>query len=80
MTDDNHHVQLGRRAFLMHGPLVLTAASLSTSALLADDEARRLRVGLVTDLHHADKPSAGTRHYRGTLGKLAESAGLLPVC
>ena len=25
-------------------------------------------------LHHADKPSAGTRHYRETLGKLAEAA------
>ena len=29
---------------------------------------------MVTDLHHADKPPAGTRHYRETLGKLEEAA------
>lgn len=74
MTDDNYEVQLGRRAFLMHGTLVLSAASLSTSTLFANEESHGLRVGLVTDLHHADKPSAGTRHYRETLGKLAEAA------
>jgi predicted phosphodiesterase len=33
-----------------------------------------VRVGLITDLHYADKPPAGTRHYRETLGKLAEAA------
>jgi alkaline phosphatase len=27
-----------------------------------------------TDLHHSDKPPAGTRHYRETLGKLEEAA------
>jgi predicted phosphodiesterase len=32
-----------------------------------------LRIGLVTDLHHADKPANGSRHYRETLGKLAEA-------
>jgi alkaline phosphatase len=74
MTDDNNHVRLGRRAFLKHGTLVLTAASLSTSKLLADDESPRLRVGLMTDLHYADKDPAGTRHYRETLAKLDEAA------
>jgi alkaline phosphatase len=28
----------------------------------------------LTDLHYADKPAAGTRYYRETLGKLAEAA------
>lgn len=28
---------------------------------------------MVTDLHYADKPSAGTRHYRETLAKIAEA-------
>ena len=40
----------------------------------AEDQARKVRVGLVTDLHHADKPTKGTRHYRDTLTKLAEAA------
>jgi alkaline phosphatase len=74
MTNDNNHIHPGRRAFLKHGTLVLTAASLGSSSLLADDETPRLRVGLVTDLHYADKAPAGTRHYRDTLAKLEEAA------
>jgi predicted phosphodiesterase len=74
MTNDNNHIRLGRRAFLKHETLVLTAASLGSSSLLADDETPRLRVGLVTDLHYADKAPAGTRHYRETLAKLEEAA------
>jgi predicted phosphodiesterase len=74
MTDDNTHIGLGRRAFLEHGTLVLTAASLNPSGVLADDAPPRLRVGLVTDLHYADKAPAGTRHYRETLAKLDEAA------
>ena len=38
---------------------------------------RKVRVGLVTDLHYADKPPAGTRHYRETPAKLAEAAAQL---
>ncbi len=74
MTDAQSHTRLGRRAFLKHGTLVLTAASVGSSVLLAEDEAPPLRVGLVTDLHYADKTPAGTRHYRETLAKLEEAA------
>ncbi|MEW4490933.1 metallophosphoesterase [Thalassoglobus sp. JC818] len=68
-----HEVRLGRRAFLKHGTLVLTAASLRSPELIADEKVSALRVGLVTDLHYADKAPAGTRHYRETLGKLEEA-------
>jgi alkaline phosphatase len=34
-----------------------------------------VRVGMVTDLHHAEKDAAGNRFYRETLGKLEEAAG-----
>ncbi len=76
MTNDNAPmVTLGRRAFLQGGTLFLTAAAAGPcSMLLANESQQPLRVGLVTDLHHADKPAAGTRHYRETLGKLAEAA------
>lgn len=74
MNNDNHHISLGRRAFLKQGTLVLTAASISSSELFADDNSHRLRVGLITDLHYADKAPAGTRYYRDTLTKLDESA------
>ncbi|MEZ6086901.1 MAG: metallophosphoesterase [Pirellulaceae bacterium] len=74
MTNDNDYVRLGRRAFLTQGTLVLTTASLCWATPIVDDETPSLRVGLVTDLHYADKASAGTRHYRETLAKLDEAA------
>lgn len=75
MVNDEESLRLGRRAFLQNGTLLLAvAASVDTSSLFAVEDKDRLRVGLITDLHHADKPSAGTRHYRETLGKLAEAA------
>ena len=74
-NNDNPIRQLGRRAFLQHSTLLLTtAATLKPSSLLANDDETPLRIGLVTDLHHADKPSAGSRHYRETLEKLSEAA------
>ncbi len=65
---------IGRRAFLKDATLVLTAASVLPESFSADPSNDALRIGLVTDLHYADKPPAGTRHYRETLGKLKEAA------
>jgi len=65
-----------RRSFLHDGSLLLLGAGLastSVASLLADDSQRRVRIGMVTDLHYADKPPAGTRHYRETLTKIAEA-------
>ena len=71
---------LGRRAFLRNGVLLLAASTLD----FGDDGPRfanevmfaksALRVGLMTDLHYADKAELGTRFYRETPGKLAEAA------
>jgi alkaline phosphatase len=68
-------IRLSRRAAIAHGTLVLSATKLDLQSLIAADGSPPLRVGLVTDLHHADKPPAGTRHYRQTLTKLEEAAG-----
>lgn len=74
-NSDEHCRRLSRRAFLQNGTLLLAAATtVEASPLVAEEDREPLRVGLITDLHHADKPSAGTRHYRETLGKLAEAA------
>ncbi|HTN76008.1 MAG TPA: alkaline phosphatase, partial [Pirellulaceae bacterium] len=65
-----------RRAFLHDGSLLLFSAGLtatSVTQLLAASE-RRVRIGMVTDLHYADKPPAGTRYYRETLAKFDEAA------
>jgi alkaline phosphatase len=72
--------QLGhktRRAFVRNGSLFLLGAGLGSShlsAVFAAEAKRQVRVGMVTDLHYADKPPAGSRHYRETLAKLEESA------
>ncbi|MCA9214494.1 MAG: metallophosphoesterase [Planctomycetales bacterium] len=63
----------GRRAFLKNGTLVLMASSRSVR-LFAGEQVSGVRVGLITDLHYADKPPAGSRHYRETLQKLGEAA------
>lgn len=67
---------LGRRAFLKGGTLVLAGVGLGHRSLIAGEKPAKdgVRVGLITDLHYADKPPAGTRHYRETLTKLAEAA------
>lgn len=65
-----------RRSFFHDGSLLLLSAGLAASqpaALGAEDRQRRVRIGLVTDLHYADKPAAGSRHYRETLTKIAEA-------
>lgn len=73
--NDDEIWQLSRRAFLRNGTLLLAAgAAFDAASLLADERKRVLRVGLVTDLHYADKPPSGSRHYRETLEKLEEAA------
>ncbi|WP_417391129.1 metallophosphoesterase family protein [Gimesia sp.] len=69
----------GRRAFLKNGALLLSGLSLPqvsgiAAAALPADKRGTVRIGLVTDLHYADKPPAGSRHYRETLAKLQEAA------
>ena len=75
----NNSLQLGRRALLRNGALLLTGSALSISnwdTLCADELSREtaVRGAMITDLHFADKPPAGARHYRETPKKLAEAA------
>lgn len=75
MTTHGNPAPRARRVFLHEGALLLaSAACLDAPSLWAGEETERLRIGLVTDLHYADKPPVGTRHYRETPGKLAEAA------
>lgn len=73
MASGFHTTQLGRRAYLRGGTLVLTAATLTARDLFAASPPAGVRVGLMTDLHYADKPPAGSRYYRETLAKFAEA-------
>lgn len=71
---ENNARWLSRRAFVQHGALILGSAAVATSSARAADSSGLLKVGLVTDLHYADKPAAGSRHYRDTPEKLAVAA------
>jgi len=68
---------VGRRAFLKSGTLFLMTGTLAGGRpreLRADSSPKELlKIGLVTDLHYADKPTRGTRHYRESLSKLSEA-------
>ena len=66
-------IKVGRRAFLRGGTLILAAGSISIHVLGSESISKPVRFGLMTDLHYADKPTAGSRHYRETLGKLEEA-------
>lgn len=86
MNSDPRIPVLSRRTFLRGGNLLIAAPFLSataTSKLFAkawheqdaqDEDRVTLRLGLITDLHYADKPPAGTRYYRETLAKLDDAA------
>ncbi len=67
---------IDRRRFLGSAARLVAAGATfapSASALGAfldkKDPKPLLRVGLLTDLHYADKPASGTRHYRDSLEK-----------
>ncbi len=64
---------ISRRAFVQNSMLVMLSAAAGSQLACAAEQPRRVRIGLVTDLHHADKPENGSRHYRDTLGKLTEA-------
>ncbi len=74
----NSGLQLPRREFLKAGLLSVSLTASAPNALatldrLTDSSEKVLKVALLTDLHYADKPAAGTRHYRDTLSKLNEA-------
>lgn len=63
-----------RRGFFVNGVLMLAAPLVSRVARANVGSSETIRVGLITDLHYADKPAAGSRHYRETLAKLDEAS------
>ncbi len=65
-----------RRAFFQNSTLCL--AGLGGSLLAAESDAKPLlKVGLMTDLHYADKESTKTRFYREALDKLDEAVEIM---
>lgn len=75
MTDSFFTRSFHRRTILKQGTLFLLAGAVnSVDPILGADTSDNLKVGLVTDMHYADKPTRGSRHYRETLDKLEAAA------
>lgn len=69
--------RFSRRAFLRNGALCLAGLH-ARSLLAASPEAKpACRIGLITDLHYADKLPTKSRFYRETYGKLEEAVAKL---
>lgn len=65
-------MKLTRRTFLEQS--ILCFSGLMGGALANDPKQKPvLQIGLVTDLHYADKPDKGSRCYRDTTDKLSEA-------
>jgi hypothetical protein len=72
-ASDDLPVSIKRRAFVRDGTLFLAAGAMAPEFLATGTAKPLARIGLVTDLHHADKAARGSRHYRESLGKLEEA-------
>jgi len=79
----NLHVAMHRRAFVRRGSLIIAGAaaggaSLATLAGEAESKAEpAARIGMLTDVHYADRPAAGSRHYRDSLAKVQQAVHAL---
>jgi predicted phosphodiesterase len=66
--------ELSRRAFLQQGTLVMMAAASGRSVREAlAIEQTKLRFGLITDIHYADRDPAINRYYRESIAKVREA-------
>ena len=66
-----------RRQFLVGSTLFLTGLGSSKSLARVSRHAPALRIGILTDIHYADKDARGTRFYRESLSKTREIVGAL---
>jgi len=64
-----------RRLFLKDGSLLLvgSAVALQNRTGIAEIADANVLFSMITDLHYADKPPAGSRHYRETIAKLKQA-------
>jgi len=78
MTPSLGQPRLPRRAFLQQGAILLAPAFLGNPRRApgaeGGEDKPKLRIGLVTDLHYADKETRAGRYYRDSPVKLAEAA------
>jgi alkaline phosphatase len=77
-VQESQMTRVSRRAFLGKGGLLICAAIVAPrqfarlEAAESASEKPSLRIGLITDIHYADKPASRTRYYRESLQKVRE--------
>lgn len=64
---------LSRRAVLQRGLFAFGGMAIGDWKALLPTEVPVLTLGLVTDVHWANKPASGTRHYQASLRKLEDA-------
>lgn len=72
-----HRTRLGRhsrRCFLQGTSLIIASSVAGLEQILGGDDSLAFNLGLITDLHYADKSPSGTRYYRETLTKIDETS------
>ena len=74
MRENSHHFA-SRRTFLAGtalgcGALVHGSQDLASCCAGEKEASPALKIGLLSDLHYAEKAKAGSRHYRDSLRKL----------
>ncbi|RJP30435.1 MAG: alkaline phosphatase [Candidatus Omnitrophota bacterium] len=74
-NSSNQHIVSNRRAFLKQGMLWMASSAASLSSMAAEPTTQNpvMQIGLITDVHYADKTPADTRHYRDSMAKIRRS-------
>lgn len=75
-TTDNNSLAptiLNRRAFIQGSTLFLAGAATGCSGLQSIGGNQPVRIGLITDIHYADKTRVNTRYYRDSLAKMQQA-------
>lgn len=73
MSDRSTAETLTRRGFLRTTAAGTAAGLLASRHGLSAENTEAISFGLVTDVHYADAPAGGTRHYRDSMAKLRQA-------
>ena len=69
---------VSRRCFLLNSGILIAGYAFGAKHGYANGlNETRARFGIVTDIHYADAPANGTRHYRESLAKMRECVELM---
>lgn len=74
---NNRLIQLGRRAFLVNSSMLMMGITTLLDSMASDPgkliTSSLLNFGILTDVHYADKETAGSRYYRESTRKMREA-------